>query len=466
MKRYAFYMLVMAVAAVAACQKQSVVEVGDVQDTSKGTYIYTLNATIGDAEVKSDYDADGKFSWSENDAISVLFHKDDAPAAEKDKFFTLTRDGGTGANATFSGSVTSGYSIGSSDNGNKVWALYPANANHSYTAGENSSCPVFYTPAVNDLTGSNFSANIPMYAKRDGTGTLEFHYAACAYKFTISDLDATKIQVDVENGVSYSLSGSSKMGSNYVKYSDDVTAAKKKITYICDVTTKTAVFYVSCRYNGASFKPTVTIRDYNTGYTLKTLTATNAKTITNAGEVQKINVSASGAGTTFSAWNIDWANIGGELDGPTGSHGGMSLKGAKDATYIYVLCKIDKSKLLTGWHYSNAMEMYLGKDLNDSGEWKWEPKRTADGVWVGYITRESIPYTDSENYKSYEIGNSYFTEIRYARSNKTYLASGTAYVGILLWNDKYNDGTNDLGAGSTYLFSPATATGYLTIGLD
>lgn len=458
MKRFAFYILLIAVAAMAACQKNSDIEEKTIEEQpTAGSYTYTVKASI--LGTKSDYDADGKFSWSSGDAISVLFHN-----GSDNKFFTLTRVSGTGKNATFSGSITAGYVIGASNTG-KIWAFYPANSNHSYTVDANDNRPYFYTPPVNDLSGGNFSANIPMYDVLDAEGDFSFKYMTCGYKFTINDLDVSKIKVEIENGVSYGLSGLTTMASNYLRYSDP-TAEQKKITYICDVSAKTAVFYVSCRWSASSFKPTVTIKDYNTGYTIKTLTATNAKSL-GCGEVKRLTISAPGTGKPFdSAFGIDWMAIGGELDGPTGSHGGMSLKGTKDADYIYVLCKIDKTKLLTGWHYSNSMEMYLGKDLDEGGEWKWLPKRTTDGVWIGYITRESIPYTGSTNFKSYEVGDYYFTEIRYLRSNKTYLASGTAYVGILLWNDKYNDGTNDLGAGSTYLFSPATETGYLTISLD
>ena len=71
MKRYAFYLLIMAVAAVAACQKQNDINTTETKD---GSYVYTVNASIDNTESKSDYDADGKFSWTEGDAISVLFH--------------------------------------------------------------------------------------------------------------------------------------------------------------------------------------------------------------------------------------------------------------------------------------------------------------------------------------------------------------------------------------------------------
>ena len=109
MKRYALYMLLMAAAAVVACQKNSVIEEIAVEEQpATGTYVYTVNASI--PETKSDYNGSGNFSWSADDAISVLFHNGD-----DNQFFTLTRVSGTGNTATFSGSITGGYVIGASD---------------------------------------------------------------------------------------------------------------------------------------------------------------------------------------------------------------------------------------------------------------------------------------------------------------------------------------------------------------
>ncbi len=130
MKRYAFYMLVMAVAAMAACQKESAVD--NAQEPAQKTYTYTVKASIDD--VKSDYDADGKFSWSAGDAISVLFHKGD-----DNKFFTLTTTASGTASASFSGEIETGYVIGASDQtgeDKKIWALFPASTSHTYAAGE------------------------------------------------------------------------------------------------------------------------------------------------------------------------------------------------------------------------------------------------------------------------------------------------------------------------------------------
>ena len=115
MKKYFIPFLLMAAAAVAACQPKENIE----EPALEGSYIYTLNASAPEV-TKSDYDASGAFSWSASDQISVLFHKGD-----DNKFFTLSNTSGAGASATFSGAIDAGYEIGASTDGTQ-WALYPA----------------------------------------------------------------------------------------------------------------------------------------------------------------------------------------------------------------------------------------------------------------------------------------------------------------------------------------------------
>jgi len=393
MKRFAFYMLIAAVAAVAACQKQSVIEEPANQ---AGTYVYTVNASIDDT-VKSDYDADGKFSWSAGDAISVLFHKD-----TDNKFFTLTKVSGTGNTATFSGEITAGYTVGSS-NTSKIFALYPASANHSYTPGSNSDYPSFYTPAENDLTGSNFSANIPMYDVRDTEGDFTFKHCACAYKFIIEDVDVSKVKVEVENLESYRLSGLTTMSSSgYLRYSVGDDPAQKKITYICDVTSKKAVFYVSCRYgNDKHFMPRVTIKDNSTGYTIKTVSAGTAVNIPNKGNVQPITISAPGPGSPYvSVYGIDWPNVtataAGRDDEPYDAI--KVIKAAADASTLYVYFEVLKASTYPNTEYSHAnlLYVYLGDEMGLNETWQWTTKYNKK--FEGWLLQSGVP-----NYITYEV---------------------------------------------------------------
>ena len=199
MKRFSLYMLIMAAAVVAACQVEPVDELSSndpetpvVPEVQKGTYTYTINASIKEDEapaevaLKSDYDGDGHFSWSSGDAISVLFHNGD-----DNKFFTLTTTG-TGSSASFSGEIETGYTIGASDgdgSDKKIWALFPASANHSYTAGSN---PSFYVQPSVDFSATHFSANIPMYALNEAEGNLSFTNLASTYKFIVTGINSVK----------------------------------------------------------------------------------------------------------------------------------------------------------------------------------------------------------------------------------------------------------------------------------
>ena len=253
----------MAAAAVAACN----VEV-NIDEPADGSYIYTLSAFAPDASTKTNYDTEGHFSWSAGDAISVLFHKD-----SENKFFTLSSATGNGV---FSGTIDEGYTIGASDgteSDKKIWALFPASDNHSYTEGGN---PSFYAQPEVDFSTSHFSANIPMYALNTDEGNLSFANLASTYKFILNGIKdgVSKVEFTVYNQETYGLSGSWPIhNEKYVNYGyADPASAKSTLKYIANVTNNTAVFYVSCRYYG-KFQPAITIKNCATNRTIKTFIA-------------------------------------------------------------------------------------------------------------------------------------------------------------------------------------------------
>ena len=457
MKRYAFYMLVMAVAAVAACQKESAVE--NPQEPAQKTYTYTVNASIND--VKSDYDADGKFSWSAGDAISVLFHNGDV-----NKFFTLTTTADGTASASFTGEIETGYVIGASDQtveDKKIWALYPASSNHTYTSG-NTHPVSFFIPAETDFRSpGHFSANMPMYALRVDEGSFSFGHLACAYKFIIKDLDnsVNQVMLTVTNNLTYALSGAVELRTDgyYLNqgYSDP-ESSKRSISFISDVTSNTAVFYVPTRYYAASFKPTITLTDYETGNVLKTITATNAKAIDSKGKVQPITVSAPGTGTPWSftsIFGINWsgiASVAGESSDP--SHSGISLmKASSDATYIYLYVEVDKRKLLadSSRDYANAIYTYFGNDESTSISWPWNGKSSWNDRKTAWLTKygqpsvsswESIIATTGNNVgTAIRRGDIYCYDMKLKRSANSILQNtGVLYMGACIYNTYYNGG--------------------------
>ena len=228
---------------------------------------------------RTDYTDKGVFSWSAGDAISVLFHKDN-----DNKFFTLTTTE-SGATVKFSGSIEAGYEIGASDgtvSDKKIWALFPASANHTYTAG---SFPKFYVQPSVDFSATHFSANIPMYALNADEGAFSFTNIASTYKFIVTGIKdgVDKVQFRIHNQETYGLSGLWDIinhGSTEIKELEYEYAspgsANSTLTYINNVTSNQAVFYVSCRYWG-HFQPVVTVTNCATGVDIKTFTASTYK---------------------------------------------------------------------------------------------------------------------------------------------------------------------------------------------
>lgn len=277
--RRIFILLTMAVAAITACTKASSDLEEERINPESATYTYTITANNGMPEVKTNYDSDGSFKWSDGDAISVLFHNSDAEV--KNKFFTLTLVSGANTNtATFSGEIENGYTIGASDGteaDKKIWALFPASDNHSYTEGSN---PSFYVQPFVDFTATHFSANIPMYALNQEEGALNFSNLTCTYKFIVKGIKTgvTKVQCTVSNAAGLrDLSGSSEIkddgyGHVYINYN----WTRSGLTFISNVTNNQAVFYIPCRFY-AEFQPTVTITNYDTGVDIKTFTANKAQ---------------------------------------------------------------------------------------------------------------------------------------------------------------------------------------------
>ena len=194
MKRYYLIIMMMAAAVISSCTQQTFDENQPNVDSETTTYIYTVSANT--TVTKTDYDSDGKFEWSAGDAISVLFNN-----GTDNKFFTLKLTEGDGTNtATFSGQIEAGYTIGASDateDDSKIWALFPASENHTYTVGSN---PTFYVQPFVDFSETHFSANIPMYALNSEEGSLSFANLASTYKFTVDGIKdgVDKVQFKIQ----------------------------------------------------------------------------------------------------------------------------------------------------------------------------------------------------------------------------------------------------------------------------
>ena len=375
------FIFILAGLSILACSKQSPVSVPE-EVAEPGKYIFKLTASMSNEdETKTSYAGEKTFSWDANDEISVLFHN-----GETHKFFTLKTTAG-GAAATFSGQIDEGYEIGASaTEGGVKWALFPAGA---HTWNTTNHAPNFNIPAVTDFTapGAHFSTNIPMYAKGDGDNNFTFAHQACAYKFTFSNLDVSKVRLTVTHQTTHALSGDFNMlegGKWYAKWAD-MASANRSVSYIVNVSAKTAVFYFCIGKDSESaFQPTITLTDEETGFILY---RGQAKTAWGGSDDLKPlytrivilpSIPAPGAGVPFiPAFGINWSSLDmypldGAKDAFDGNPSGgiVEWKATSDASNIYCYYKIDKSKVGASsdgtYHWKTYIVTGFDMDNNDS----------------------------------------------------------------------------------------------------
>ncbi|MBR4809549.1 MAG: hypothetical protein IK031_04645 [Bacteroidales bacterium] len=384
MKRFYIPFLLMAAAAVTACETKAVID-----ESADGTYIFTLQASTPDVATKSDYSNDGVFSWSSSDKISVLFHN-----GSTDKFFTLSAKSVNGKDAVFSGSVDNGYTLGSSTDGTK-WALYPAGS-HSvrFAETDGEKYPLLFNiPATTDYTKSGFSASIPMYAQGDDSNVFEFHHLCSAYKFTFTDISAaSKVKLTIQNQTTYRLSGDVKLRNQGGTYLDQGWAdgEDKTLTFISNVSSGKAVFYVPVRYYAACFQPIITLSDAATDGQIYTKTATTAKAIEEKGHIQPVNISVSGAVVVpwsyDSVYGVNWK--GSNVVSDAGQTGFNKISAVADATYLYMLGEIQKNALSfdTSHYRENSVNFYVNGQSKE----------------FGFLTKQGV--AEPNDYSSYVEG--------------------------------------------------------------
>ena len=238
------------------------------------TYEYTIEASLDQDFTKSSYDSEGKFTWSDGDKISVLFHD-----GSTNKFFTLTVAAGGNKTATFSGPVTVGFTEGSSDATTEYWAVFPASDEHTFTAGGVDNPISFYIPAEKDFTevGAHFSADLPLGVKSASAGTYTFKNLCGAYKFTFKDLNVSKVKFTVYND-GRELSGRIRLDKGVaLKQTTPSREEDKSLTFIANVDGEgKASFYVPYRGWTKDFQPMFSLKEADTDYTLYAKSARSA----------------------------------------------------------------------------------------------------------------------------------------------------------------------------------------------
>ena len=394
MKRFYIPFLLMAAAAVAACNNKVVI---DEPALENGSYVFTLKASAPDVDTKTDYSSTGKFSWGADDQISVLFHN-----GTENKFFTLTNTSGAGASADFSGTIDEGYEIGASngtESDKMIWALFPASDSHIYNA--ETSSPEFYVQPNHDFSTASFSANIPMCSRLEQEGTLSFQNLACTYKFTLTDLRVSKVKVVVYNKTTYGLSGSWPItegdAGQYINYGyASPGSANSTLTFISEATDSKVVFYVPCRYWG-TFQPDITVFDAETDAPLKHVSASVSKTPSSMTKVQPLTISVPEApfvpAITIDGDMSDWDSI--ETLASVNTSRINEWKFKSDGQFVYLYFKLRGDRIAEG------RKIYIGFDIdNDSatGQSYGNVPGCDRAALVIPITGSSSPYTFINGY--------------------------------------------------------------------
>lgn len=458
MKRIYTYLLIIAAAALTACEKQPVSETPGILDQP---YVFSIKASSPAIDTKTDYDDSGVFSWSSGDQISVLFNN-----GTNNKFFTLTTSE-SGDEATFSGTIDPGYTIGATDGtteDKKIWALFPASNDHTYTPGEN---PKFYVQPVVDFSTTHFSANLPMYDKLAADGILSFKHLTGAYKLTIKDLDESikTVRISISNQKTYALSGLWPIDSD-PKLNYDYAApgsANSCLTFTANVAENKAVLYIPCRRNsGSAFQPIISIYNAENDYIIKQFTATNPATTPKLATVKPLTISAPGTGNPFlSAYNINWSSETNSANGDTSADAVKLIKAKADSRYLYVYLEIPVNKIYSDdtYGYSNRSYLFVsdGSTGTVSGYWTQMSNQKFEGWLKQYnVPKFTINGGSNEivsNKPSFigEAGGILYMELAIDRSVTSYLqstAESTNYVAFAL-TDTYK-----VGSGSTVYGDP------------
>lgn len=186
-----FVLIATAVAALFAvsCVKENPVENAPVQGAMKEV---TISASIDDA-TKTSYDAEGKFSWSMGDQISVL--------ADNGTFYTFTATE-SGATATFTGTIPAQAEL-------EHAAFFPADPEHAFVAGvagaeDASQYDSYYynVPEYKDLSVVP-SAGLPMGSYNSEGYVFTHMTGAALFTFTNIHEDFTAVEVSFSQALKF-----------------------------------------------------------------------------------------------------------------------------------------------------------------------------------------------------------------------------------------------------------------------
>lgn len=231
MKRFAFIFAAFAACFAVSCNKEmpESVTTPTVQD---GFKTVTITADIADADTKTSYDAEGKFSWTKGDQISVL--------ASDNNFYTFTATE-TAATSTFTGQIPEDVTLGR-------FSYFPASENHTYDSATWYS--YFSIDEYRDMNGLA-SADIPMYGLKGDDDSFSFTHLTGAIQLTFTNIPANINEVEISvKSASLKYSGLWKISTADWNWSAAVSEIDSELTYTRKVPVKNNTAQLYLPYKG------------------------------------------------------------------------------------------------------------------------------------------------------------------------------------------------------------------------
>ena len=387
MKRFAFIFAAFAACFAVSCNKEmpESVTTPTVQD---GFKTVTITADIADADTKTSYDADGKFSWTKGDQISIM--------GNDYNFYTFTADE-TGATSTFTGVIPENITL-------RKEAFYPADSGIKRVGSD-----YFYSiPEYKDLSAS-FSADLPM-GSYSGTETYSFLHMTGAALFTFTNIPNGIKAVEIAFTHTIQLSGEWSTWTESLDentkhwtigaHSADTESEGKFIRKVPVVNNQAQVYlpYPSDGSIWAGLKVSVTGFDASDNEivlltdreTKNTIAAIPRATVTPMGKLEVPD---------YLPLSVDWNNA--NVTTCTTTEGITELKVTADEDYLYIRFAAPKTFECDYLYY-----YILGGEGEASASWAWTSTGASSYMAEGPMSNNSL----SIKYNGTSVGTNVTTE--------------------------------------------------------
>lgn len=451
----------------AAC---TVAEISIHEDTASipDSYkIVSISASQGIPGSKTSYDGEVTFSWTTGDVISVYCIDASVPANTGFYEFSTT---GSGASATFTGSIPGTASVGDV-------ALFPASLSHSYADGK-------YNFSVDREKSylSRQSADIPMYGTNDGSDNFSFSHLTGAIKLSVNNIPAGVTQVKVTfTAASSKLSGTFQIkGSGPYTWNTAkaATSSEKEIVRYCPVSTNAFSVYIPYTEGTIWGDNTLLIQDY-TGKTIGDAPGSTLYNQTNIGAIPVVQNRVTKLSTLScdyrSSFGVNWSIIP-EIENTDNTYPAIqSMKATVDADYLYILLKVKTDELTKLDDYDHYVYTYIGDEVNGSSSYWGSDKYSLLTAVIGgsnkdtnwWAVKDGVPslsgLSSNREFSSNvtTIQNTSIYEVRIPRNHAT-----TSYPLIAQTSSpikigfKMNDSKRN-GETSGHIYSPEKNVGFI-----